>query len=154
MSEDNDFFGDVFDDPQDDPLLGNSPASSGDSSSEPPDRPTGSDSQDHGKQQGPPSWMSDEPNTNGTAPSTNGTEPSESESSDPNRKEIVVDQQGDAGAGIDALNQAVGQGWRLVRISLARPDGEQAATPQAAHRFVAILEQDRPQSLFDFGATA
>ena len=153
MSEDSDFFGDVFDDPQDDPLLGDSSASSGDAAPENADQPTESDSQEDDKQ-GPPSWMSDQPNTNGTATSPNGAGPSESEPSDPSRKEIVVDQQGDSGAGIDALNQAVGEGWRLVRICLARPDGEQARTPRAAHRFVAILEQDRPQSLFDFDTAA
>lgn len=153
MSEDSDFFGDVFDDPQDDPLLGDSPASSRDAASENADQSTERDSQEGGKP-GPPSWMSDQPNTNGTATSTNGAESSESETSNPNRKKIVVDQQGDAGAGIDALNQAVGQGWRLVRICLDGSEGEQARTPRAAHRFVAILEQDRPQSLFDFDTAA
>jgi hypothetical protein len=136
MNEDSDFFGDVFDDPEDDPLLGGDSASSDESPDSEPER------------RGPPSWMSEEPNANGEAT------PSEDEEDDHTRKRIVVDQNGDAGAGIDALNQAVGQGWRLVRISLARPDGEQAASPQAAHRFVATLEQDEPQSLFDFGATA
>lgn len=149
MSEDSDFFDDVFDDPDDDPLLGGSPDPSDDADSESGDLPTGSTSSEEPDWQGPPSWMSDEPNTNGTASAPNGTE-----ESDPTRKQIVVDQQGDAGAGIDALNQAVGQGWRLVRICLDRPTGQQAATPEAAHRFVAILEQDRPQSLFDFGGTA
>jgi hypothetical protein len=132
MSDGNDFFGDVFDDPEDDPLLGGG-ASSGASSS-------GGE-----EKQGPPSWMAEDPETNGTASSAD-----ESSTEGPEQKKIVVDQDGDDGASIDALNQAVGQGWRLVRISLARPDGEQAASAQAARRFVAILEQDRPQSLFDF----
>lgn len=154
MSEDSDFFDDVFDDPDDDPLLGGSPEPSDDLDAESGDPSAGSAPSEEPERQGPPSWMSDEPNTNGTAFAPNGTEPNGAETSDPSRKQIVVDQEGDAGAGIDALNQAVGQGWRLVRIFLARPTGQQAATPQAAHRFVAILEQDRPQSLFDFGKTA
>jgi hypothetical protein len=134
MNKNNDFFGDVFDDPDDDPLLGDDDdASDGPSSNEP-------------EEQGPPSWMSDEPRTNGEA-----HHPPNGEQPDPKQKEIVVDQGGDRGHGIDALNQAVGQGWRLVRISMDRPDDEKADTPEAAHRFVAILEQDRPQSLFDFG---
>jgi len=136
MSQDSNFFGDVFDDPEDDPLLGDESRASDESAASEPDR------------QGPPSWMSEDPTPNGEASSTD-----RNENTGPARKQILVDQQKDAGAGLDALNQAVGQGWRLVRISLARPNGEQAATPQAAHRFVAILEQDRPQSLFDFGAT-
>jgi len=142
MSEDNDFFGDVFDNPEDDPLLGSESSSPDESRSS--DEPAPDDSD----QQGPPSWMSEEADTHGASSSDVGENPG------PTRKRIVVDQEGDAGAGIDALNQAVGQGWRLVRISLARLDGEQAATPRAAHRFVATLEQERPQSLFDFGAAA
>jgi len=142
MSEDNDFFDDVFDDPEDDPLLGSAPSPADESVPEEP-------APDEPDQQGPPSWMSEESNANGASSSEAETE------TDPTRKRIVVDQEeGDAGTGIDALNEAVGQGWRLVRISLARPDGEQAATQQAAHRFVATLEQERPQSLFDFGARA
>jgi hypothetical protein len=135
MSQDSDFFGDVFDDPEDDPLLGGDSRSSDDPAPDAPDR------------QGPPSWMSEEPSPNGEA-SASDVDPDPG----PTRKQILVDQQGDAGAGLDALNQAVGQGWRLVRINLARPDGEQAPPSRAARRFVAILEQDRPQSLFDFGA--
>jgi hypothetical protein len=136
MSEDNDFFGDVFDKPEDDPLLGSDPSSSDESAP------------DESDQQGPPSWMTEESDANG--------EPSRDPDADagPTRKRIVVDQEGDDGAGIDALNQAVGQGWRLVRISPARPDGEQATTSQTVYRFVATLEQERPQSLFDFGAKA
>jgi hypothetical protein len=133
MNDDNDFFGDVFDDPEDDPLL-EGEASSTDDPSETSDQP------------GPPSWMSGSPHPNGEAHAD------DREEAGANQKRIVVDQQGSGGEGIDALNRAVGQGWRLVRISLARPDGEQAATARDAHRFVATLEQERPQSLFDFGA--
>jgi hypothetical protein len=136
MTNDSDFFGDVFEDPEDDPLLGGDSSSSEQASPQEPE------------EEGPPSWMSEEQRTNGEAAS------SDVDDTRPGQKQIVVDQRGGGGEGIDELNRAVGQGWRLVRISLARPDGEQAATAQEAHRFVAVLEQDSPQSLFDFGATS
>jgi hypothetical protein len=136
MSNNSDFFGDVFDDPKDDPLLGGNERSTEDAPSEP-------------DSQGQPSWMfEDEGGSNGTSsPSTTAT-------NDACRKQIVVDQRSDEGDGIDALNRAVGEGWRLVCLSLDRPDGAQAASRKAAHRFVAILEQEEPRSLFDFGCTA
>jgi len=135
MNDDSNFFGDVFEDPDDDPLLGG----------EEPDSSKPSDDE----LQGRPSWMSEDVPTNGES----GAAASPGESEGPNQKQVVVDQKEDAGTGIDELNQAVEQGWRLVRISLARPDGEQVATAREAHRFVAILEQENPQSLFDFGAS-
>jgi hypothetical protein len=67
------------------------------------------------------------------------------------QKQIVVDPRRDEAAGLDVLNRAVGNGWQLVRLSLDRPDGEQAASRGDAHRFVAVLEKERAQSLFDFG---
>lgn len=134
MSDDSDFFGDVFDNPEDDPLLGDDGASAEDApSSEEPER------------QGPPSWM-EEPRSNGEASSH-----SAAENTRPEQKQIVVDQRDDGANGLQALNHAVDQGWRLVRLSLARPNGEQAASSQEAHRFLAVLEQDNPESLFDFG---
>ncbi len=139
MSDDSDFFGDVFEDPEDDPLLGGEDASAENRASDTPE------------DQGPPSWMTDDPQSNGRHKDGDDERAKET---GPEQKQIVVDQRGEKGEGIDALNQAVGQGWRLVRICLARPDGEQSATPRAANRFVAILEQDHPQSLFDFGAAA
>jgi hypothetical protein len=142
MSNNSDFFGDVFDDPADDPLLG--------------EEGSGSDDRPHSPQsQKPPSWMSEDSRSDAHSngrPASNGKAASHGNEDESNQKQIVVDQGGTAGGGIEALNRAVGDGWRLVRISLARPDGEQAATARDAHRFVATLEQERPQSLFDFGA--
>lgn len=137
MSDDSDFFGDVFDDPDDDPLLGGEGNASED--------PDGSSSDP----EGPPSWMEDDhERMNGEAASS---DPDKETS--PTQKRIVVDQTGPEGEGIDALNRAVGQGWRLVHLSLARPDGKQAPSEWEAHRFVATLEQENPQSLFDFDTT-
>ncbi len=140
MSKDNDFFGDVFDSPEDDPLLGGEESDPlNESSSQSPN-------------QGVPSWMSDE-HTNGTAASDEDEttdDQREEAPQTPERKEIVVEGERDDSS-LNELNEAVGQGWRLVRISLARPNGQQAASRREAKRFVAILEQDRPQSLFDFG---
>jgi hypothetical protein len=127
MSTDNDFFGDIFDDPEDDPLL------EGDS---PPDDAAPGPA-------GAPSWMDDGASPNGRADSERDA--------GPERKQIRVEQGAENGEGIDALNRALGQGWRLVRLSLARPDGQQAASAQEAQQLLATLEQDHPQSLFDFG---
>jgi hypothetical protein len=146
MSDDSDFFGNVFDDPEDDPLLGDDESSDASEENDSPDESSSLDDD-----LGAPSWMSDEP-ANGRD-SDSSSQPSSSDASDePTRKEIIVDQQADDPNGLDELNDAVGEGWRLVQISLAQPDGEQASSRQAAERFVAILEQDSPQSLFDFGA--
>lgn len=135
MSNDSTFFGDVFDDPKEDPLLGEE-ATSADAMSDP------SYSEDR------PTWSSEGERANGT------TSSSDPDRNDACRKQIVVDQRRDEAKGIDALNQAVGEGWRLVRLSLDRPTGEQFATRKAAHRFVAVLEQEQPRSLFDFGCAS
>jgi hypothetical protein len=135
MDDDSDFFGSVFDDPEDDPLLGGN-------ESEPDDSP--SDEQNGGDplENGVPSWMDDE---------SEDDEAGAADAGAAERKEIVVVQQGESQEGLDELNEAVGQGWRLVQLSLAQPDGERADSHEDAQRFVAILEQDSPQSLFDFG---
>ncbi len=136
MEDDSDFFGSVFDDPDDDPLL------SGDESDESEgDGGTEADPRENGV----PSWMSDDD-------SETDADPSDSSGMGPERKEIVVVQRDDSQEGLDELNEAVGHGWRLVQLSLAQPDGERAASRVDAQRFVAVLEQDSPQSLFDFGA--
>lgn len=129
MSNDSEFFGDVFDDPKDDPLLGGEDPAADD----PSEVPEG---------QGSPSWMTEDARpqreNSGGDPKAGG----------PDQKRIRVDPTQDAGDGLDTLNRAVGKGWRLVGLSLAHPGGEQA------YHFVATLEQDRPQSLFDFGVDA
>jgi hypothetical protein len=135
MSDHSDFFGDVFDDPSEDPLLGNEDG---------PADETAERSDPHGR----PSWMSDGEGSSEQAAS------SEADCNRAGRKKIVVDQRREEADGIDALNRAVGEGWRLVRLSLDRPDGEQAVSREAAQRFVAILEQEQPRSLFDFGAAS
>ena len=152
MDDPNDFFGDVFQDPEDDPLLG------GDA---PEDDPAGgsSSTSDPAPDRGSPSWMDDEPDAppaSGSSPPDASEEAPTSEggpgaTGGPERREIVVDQR--AGRGLDALNEAVAQGWRLIRISLAQADAP-GDGERAAERFVAILEPDNPQSLFDFGPGA
>ena len=135
MSNNSDFFGDVFDDPDDDPLLGGEQS---------PTEETTEQSQSKGQ----PSWIADSNSSHETPSSSHAAR------NDACRKQIVVDQRREEAEGIEALNQAVGEGWRLVRLSLDRPDGEQAVSREAAHRFVAILEQEQPRSLFDFGGTS
>lgn len=138
MAKEKDFFGNVFDSPEEDPLLGEEPGG------------TEEDDSDQSEDQGPPTWMSGE-QTNGRSSSTDGDSTEQQRGAQPERKEIVVEGETSEGQGLEELNEAVGQGWRLVRISLARPNGQQAASRLEAERFVAILEQESPQSLFDFG---
>ncbi len=132
MSDSKDFFEHVFTDPDEDPLLGEENAESGNSSDA-----TGEESAS--------AWQSEEVRSNGASHADVGSSACES----PNQKQIVIDQQKDAGTGVEALNRALEQGWRLVRISL--PNGEQRASAREAHRFVAVLHKEDPQSLFDFG---
>lgn len=134
MSNDSNFFGTVFEDPNDDPLL-EEEKRSGCEPSEP----------SHSQEQ--PSWVDGE-GASGTASSSNTND------NEACRKQVVVDQRRDEAKGLDELNRAVDQGWRLVHLSLDRPNGEQATSRRAAHRFVAILEQEEPRSLFDFGCTS
>jgi hypothetical protein len=88
------------------------------------------------------------------APDASEAETGGEQTSAPEQKDILVDQRDGTGDGLETLNEALGEGWKLVRISLAQPDGEQAVSRREAHRFVATLEQERPPSLFDFGASA
>jgi hypothetical protein len=133
MEDGSDFFGSVFDDPEDDPLLGGSSGGEEVSSESEP----GPDPHDRGV----PSWMSDDEADAGEAdPGGTG----------PEQKEIVVVQRGESQQGLDELNEAVGEGWRLVQLSLAESDGGGAAARKEEQRFVAVLKQESPQSLFDF----
>jgi hypothetical protein len=134
MNDDSDFFGEVFEDPDDDPLLGGE-----ESGSEAPDS-----TEDSSEKGGPPSWMSEGQENGEASGSTSGKE------NGPPKKEILIEQ-GSSEEGIQQINEAIGEGWKLVRISLGQPDGEQASTQREARRFVATLEQDSPQSLFEFG---
>lgn len=137
MNEHTDFFGDVFESPEDDPLLGGEGG-----------RSSKKDAAGSEAEQGPPSWMQEEHEAGGrSSEEAQGHGHREG----PERKKIVVGQEDQQG--LTELNEAVGQGWRLVQISLDRPSGQQAASRSEAERFIAVLEQERPQSLFDFGAS-
>lgn len=135
MDDDSDFFGSVFDDPEDDPLLGGEETG-------PEDASENEENEADPLENGVPSWVSDDSSGDGAHPSENA---------EPERKEIVVVQRGESQKGLAELNDAVGKGWRLVQLALAQPDGERTSARTKAQRFVAILEQDSPQSLFDFG---
>lgn len=127
MSEQN-FFDDVFDNPDEDPLLGDDPS------------PPEGDSPESDSDPGVPSWMD--------AESTQ--DPQEDQAEDDSRKkEIVVDQRAGHRQDLNEINRAVRQGWEVVRLSLRDPS-ETAGADRASRQFVAILKQDGPQSLFDF----
>jgi len=142
MNNGTDFFGNVFDNPEDDPLL-QGEAEEASSSADRAEREAGA-----------PSWMTSETNTeSASSQSVSDRREARDSGSVCERKKIVVDQRDENDRGLTELNEAVGQGWRLVRISLDRPSGQQAASRVEAERFVAVLEQESPQSLFDFGTT-
>lgn len=127
MSEHN-FFDNVFDDPEEDPLLGDDPSSSEGNSPESAGDP------------GAPSWMDAENNQGAQEGRAGG---------DSREKEVVVDQRADHRQDLDEINRAVRHGWEVVRLSLRNPN-ETAGTGRASHQFVAVLRQEGPQSLFDF----
>ncbi len=125
VMSDSDFFDSVFDEPEDDPLLGNESESSEEHSSS-------------SERYGAPSWM-DDVETSDQAGQT---------SNEPEQKKIVVDQRGDSSQKLDALNQAIKQGWEVVRLSLHQ--SAERGADQKPRQFVALLEKDSPTSLFDF----
>ncbi len=125
---DHNFFDDVFDNPEDDPLLGDDPS--------PPEEGSSESADDLGA----PSWMDAE----------NTQDAQEDQAEDTSRKkEIVVDPRAGHRQDLNEINRAVRQGWEVVRLSLRDPS-EAASADRASRQFVAILKQDGPQSLFDF----
>lgn len=127
MSEQN-FFDDVFDNPEEDPLLGDDPS--------PPEGPSPESDSDPGA----PSWME--------AESTQDPQEDQTEAN-ARKKEIVVDQRAGHRQDLSEINRAVRQGWEVVRLSLRDPN-EAASADRSSRQFVAVLKQDGPQSLFDF----
>jgi hypothetical protein len=126
MSEQN-FFDNVFDDPDEDPLLGGSSPSeerSSESSGDP----------------GAPSWM----NADGKSDSW-----AERAEDDSRIREIVVDHRTDSRQDLREINRAVRQGWDVVHLSL-RDSNTVNSSDRPARQFVAVLKQEGPQSLFDF----
>ena len=141
MDKHTDFFGDVFESPEDDPLLGGNGG-----------RLSEEETSEGADERGAPSWVQDDADTQERSSEATQHPSRTSGARDrPERKTIVVDSEEQQG--LTELNEAVGQGWRLIQISLDRPSGQQAASRKEAERFVAVLEQESPQSLFDFGAS-
>ena len=84
-----------------------------------------------------PSWMSDRGSENGDTSATD-------------QKTLLMDLNRDSDETLQAVNEALGQGWKLVNMSLTQPIGEQGA-PSHANQLVMTLQPDSPRSLFDFG---
>lgn len=126
MSKDG-FFGDIFDSPDDDPLL----------QSDPDRSPSASDDVET------PSWMDDDSFMDDGTEDTYDDVPVE-------MQEVVV-APNDGNDTLDQINEAIDHGWRLAHITLT--DKQRAAVPagEASPRFVVTIERDIPRSLFDFG---
>ena len=145
MSDDG-FFGSVFNNPEDDPLL---------HSDEDPSLPEEDDLV--------PSWMGEESDSAATeveppksedpapAPSWAPAEDSEApEEETSEQKEIVIDSDKANSENLDAVNEAVQQGWRLKKIDL---DLSPPLSSSSDARVVVFLERESPQSLFEFGSS-
>lgn len=159
MSDQQGFFGDIFDTPEDDPLLqsedGSDAEPDGDEPSpadpgpEEPEERVGSESSDEpaGPDAPMPAWDQDLSMDEDTAGETFGD--GSSESAVPTEQERVVLSPGsrEASRGIRTLNDACNDGWRIVRIRLSDPDGRHAS------KVIVTIERDIPPSLFDFGGT-
>jgi len=152
MSDQQGFFGDIFDTPEDDPLL----QSEDGSDAEPDDKDapsapqenTGSESSDEPTDPNAPmpAWGPDLSMDETAEGETFGD--GSSESAVPTEQERVVLSPGssEASRGIRTLNDACSDGWRIVRIRLSDPDGRPA-------KVIVTIERDIPPSLFDFGGT-
>lgn len=74
---------------------------------------------------------------------------------EPRRRKVVVESRTGQNQDLDELNRAVKQGWTVVRLSLRWPSEASGRTSEPGRRrFVAVLEREGPQSLFDFGSEA
>jgi hypothetical protein len=152
---DQGFFGDVFDSPDDDPLLQSDDSSDFDPESDesapsgtgPPEpEPAGSPSASGGDQLAsedhPPSWMNDDSfmsGGEGDADDVDDQVPAEQQ------QVVVAPRPGDEMRGVETLNEAFDHGWRLRKVGLA--DSAEPHDPT----FVVTIERDIPRSLFDFG---
>jgi len=147
MSTNDSFFGDIFDTPEDDPLLGGeneSPAEEG--------SPT--ESQTRGE--GPPSWVSENSEVSRDAGTHDSAEPEDFQQTDPDNpkqehKEIVVDQRDGSTRGLHLLNEAVADDWRLTQVIAIDVESHADGDQTHVSRFVAVLERRKPRSLFGFG---
>lgn len=120
MSKDG-FFGNIFDSPDDDPLL-KSDADRND--------PVADDF-------APPSWMDDADR--------------DVDSSDevPVEMQEVEVTPNDGTDSLEIINEAIDHGWRLAHITLTETETA-AASGDAPQRFIVTIERDIPRSLFDF----
>jgi hypothetical protein len=159
MSDQQGFFGDIFDTPEDDPLLqsedGSDAEPDGDEPSpadRTPDESVGSESGDEPTSPDAPmpAWDQDlsmDERDENPASETFGD--GSSERAVPTEQERVVLSPGssEASRGIRTLNDACNDGWRIVRLRLSDPDGRHDS------KVIVTIERDIPPSLFDFGGT-
>jgi hypothetical protein len=159
MSDQQGFFGDIFDTPEDDPLLqsedGSDAEPDGDEPSpadRTPDESVGSESGDEPTSPDAPmpAWdrdLSMDERDENPASETFGD--GSSEGAVPTEQERVVLSPGSSkgSRGIRTLNDACNDGWRIVRLRLSDPDGRHAS------KVIVTIERDIPPSLFDFGGT-
>lgn len=122
MSKDG-FFGDIFDSPDDDPLL---------KSDADRDDPVPDDFDT-------PSWM------DGTDRDVDGA------GEGPVEMQEVEVAPGDGNDNLDRINEAIDHGWRLAHITLTEKQPSSVSNGSSPC-FVVTIERDIPRSLFDFGS--
>jgi hypothetical protein len=64
-------------------------------------------------------------------------------------REVTLHQRDDGTEGLDALNEAVEDGWRLSHIDV--DDRVNSAAGDVETQLTVLLERNTPRSLFDFG---
>ena len=156
MSDQDGFFGDIFDSPNDDPLLqSDDPSAAAEQSdqqefgsSEPRTSESASareqspNNQSFSTEDEVPSWMNDDDFMSEGA--ADGGDLNEQVPAEKQQVVVAPRPEGEM-RGLATLNEAFDHGWRLQNIGVS----DESDLPQPA--FVVTIERDIPRSLFDFG---
>jgi hypothetical protein len=138
MGNASSFFGDIFDEPEDDPLLGGGP-------SESPSEREGSPAPDQR-----PSWVEESSRdgkpSRSDAPRTE-TAGGAGDQDAPSEKTVSVTLGG--GEALNRINESIRGGWRLFHVALdRRGDASRGEGPPT--KVVMTLRREGASSLFDF----
>jgi hypothetical protein len=156
MSDQQGFFGDIFDTPEDDPLLQSEDGSDAEPDGDEPSPADRTPDENVGPESGDERTSPDAPMPawdQGLSMDEDATGETfgdgSSERAVPTEQERVVLSPGSSkgSRGIRTLNDACNDGWRIVRLRLSDPDGRHAS------KVIVTIERDIPPSLFDFGGT-
>lgn len=131
MPNSDGFFGGIFDSAEDDPLL----------QSEPDAYTSGTNDGAHAESDATPEPQPETTSDASPSPTTDAAE----------IQEVVLQQTGSSTRGLEDLNEAVENGWRVSHISL--DDKIRSASGDVDTEISILMERETPRSLFDFGGT-